>query len=250
MKIQFYANNEPIDLTTLQCGQVAPTPCSTVCANTGRDIETVCVDDLIAEIGTEVSYKELDQYLTADPDAIAQKLALTLTELSKSGILKRRHVEPIQAGVRDYYIKPLAGETIHLVQSVCVNGRCLEANHRGNCCESGKCKPRMGGFVFEPMDKIVLDEALCKECGNIEVVYTAYVSHDACDIDKVLIDRYKEIIIQGAAGRLRKMAALPWSMPQLGMDLMRSYEIGKTQAFIDAASGYLESRRSLDGGGW
>jgi hypothetical protein len=247
---QIYANGELVTPEVINCNQPALCePCIT-CANTGRDIEMVCLDDLIAEIATDVAYKELDQFLTADANAVAQKLALTLTELSKTGVLKRRHVEPIQKGVRDYYIKPPVGETIHLVHTVCVAGRCLQQNRQGNCCETGKCRPDTGGYVFEPMDKIVLDEALCNECGNIEVVYSTFVSTDACDVDKVLIERYKETIINGTTGRLRKMGALPWSMPQLGADLMRQYEIGKNQAAIDVATSYMAGSSTYDKGGW
>jgi hypothetical protein len=249
---QLYMNNELVPPEALTCNGINTPACAAciTCANTGRDIETVCLDDLIAEIESEVAYKEQDQFLTADSNAVAQKLALTLTDLSKTGILKRRHVEPIQKGVRDYYIKPPAGETIHLVHSVCVAGRCLDQNRNGNCCESGKCRPAMGGFVFEPMDKIVLDEALCVECGNIEIVYSTFVSTDACDVDKVLIERYKETLIAGTAGRLRKMAAFPWSIPLLGADLLRTYEMGKQQAAIDVATSYMTGHSSFDAGNW
>lgn len=222
---------------------ITPGECCTTCDNSGRDIEMVNLDDIIDVLAPETAYKEGDEYLTAPKEAIRLRLSDILTELTKaSGILLRRETICVQQGVRDYYITPVVGERIDVIHSVCVDGLCMDPRNNNLCCNTVGC--RCGapgyGFVFEPMDKIVLDKAICNECKNITVVYSAFVANDACTVDKVIIERYRRAIIAGVSGKLRKMGGVPWSIPALGQDLLREYEGLRTQATIDAGTGYVD----------
>jgi hypothetical protein len=246
--------NEPYFLNdqslTLESIAQEGTQCCNVCDNTGRDIETVCLDDLVEEIRPYTAYSKNDVYMFAPDDAIRQQLGYVLQDFTKrSRVLKRRFRTKIQAGLRDYYVQVVEGEKIDMVESVCVAGICLQPNRNGNCCESKSCKS-FGGFVFEPQDKIVLDKQKCNTCGDIEVVYYSYVNDASCNVDRILLDRYKEDIINGTAGKLRKMAGFAWSIPALGQDLMKQYEAGRAQAAIEATQGFITGSSTFDNGGW
>ena len=210
------------------------------CDNSGRDIEIVTAAELIPYIRAETAYKDGETVAYADAGIIEQQLAFTLTDFTKrAGILERTMKMPIQAGVRDYYIKPPPGETISLVRSVCVAGVCLDGFQSGACCANNKCRPMRGGFVFEPQDKIVLDQATCNECGDIVVQYETFVSNTACTVDKIVIDRFQEAIVQGAAGRIRNMAGFAFTLPNKAASLKAEYDRAVNQAKIDATRGYL-----------
>jgi len=233
-----------MEITDFSCTPaITPGDCCTTCDNSGRDIEMVSVSDLADIISPETAYKDGEDYLTAPHDAVLLRLSDILTELTKaSGILLRRETISVQQGVRDYYITPVVGERIDVIHSVCVDGRCLDVRNGRLCCSGGGCRCGApgNGFVFEPMDKIVLDKAICNECKKITVVYSSHVANDACTVDKVIVERYRRAIITGTAGKLRKMGGVPWSIPALGQDLLREYEGLRTQASIDAGTGYVD----------
>lgn len=241
-KARLFSNG--MEITDLSCNPgVEPGECCTVCDNSGRDIETVSLDDMISIILPETAYKEGSDYKTAPDEAVRLRLSDILTELTKaSGILKRQATIPVQAGVRDYYIPVPDGERIDVVHSVCVDGQCLEPRVGKSCCETSACRcgSEGRGFVFEPMDKIVLDKAFCNECKKITVVFSTFIANDACAIDKMVIERYRRAVIAGTAGKLRKMGGVPWSIPALGQDMLREYEGLRTQAAIDAGTGYVD----------
>ncbi|MGL4996903.1 MAG: hypothetical protein ACRC6G_12100, partial [Deefgea sp.] len=221
--------------------------CVATCDNSGRDIELVNIADLIPYVRAETAYKDGDTVAYADAGAIEQHIAWTLTDFTKqTGILSRRAVIDIQAGVRDYYITPPQGETVYRVSSVCVNGHCLTGYRGSECCTTGKCRSSRGGFVFEPLDKIVLDEATCKDCGKIEVQYTTHASNTACTIDKLVIERFQEAIVMGAGARLRKMAGFGWSLPAKGLDMHRDYKMAIDQYKLDDAEGHMNGNHQMN----
>lgn len=233
-----------MEITDFSCTPaITPGECCTTCDNTGRDIEMVDLNDLIDVLAPESAYKDGDDYLTAPNEAIRLRLSDILTELTKAtGILLRRETICVQQGVREYYVTPVVGEHIDVIHSVCVDGQCLDPRNNKLCCNGSGCRCGApgNGFVFEPMDKIVLDKAICNECKNITVVYSAFVANDACTVDRIVIERYRRAIIAGVSGKLRKMGGVPWSIPALGQDLLREYEGLRTQAAIDAGTGYID----------
>lgn len=236
----FYVQGKPLTFNGCTAVLGTPTPaCDRTCDNTGRDIELVPASDLLAYIKPETAFKEGDSILYAETTTIEQHLAWILTEFTqKTGILQRKSRIDIQAGVRDYYITPPPGEDIHRVYSVCVKGVCMDSQRREACCRAGSCGHQRGGFVFHPQDKIVLDEATCKECGVIEVQYETFVSNTACTIDKILMTRYQRALVAGAAGSIRKMAGFGWSLPAKGLDLEREFKLAMDRAKIDETIGY------------
>lgn len=227
-------------------GSAPENECCNTCDNTGRDIEMVAIADLIPFVRAETAYMKNDEVMYADAATIEQHLAWTLTDFTKqTGILSRKLTIDIQAGVRDYYITPPEGETVYRVTSVCVNGDCLQGFRGEPCCSSSHCTSSRGGFVFEPMDKIVLDEATCKDCGKIEIQYISHASNTACTVDKLVIERNQEAIVMGAGGRIRKMAGLPWSLPAKGLDMLRDFKMAIDQYKLDDTEGHLNQRGSL-----
>jgi hypothetical protein len=241
-KARVFSNG--MEITDFSCKPaITPGECCSTCDNSGRDIEMVDLDDLVDIIAPETAYKVGDDYLTAPNEAIRLRLSEILTELTKSsGILLRRETICVQKGVREYYISPVVGERIDVIHSVCVDGRCLDVRNNKFCSNGrvGRCGMPGNGFVFEPMDKIVLDQAICNECKNITVIYSAFVANDACSVDRVIVERYRRALITGTAAKLRKMGGVPWSIPALGQDLMREYEGLRTQASIDAGTGFVD----------
>jgi hypothetical protein len=221
-------------------GDVPENECCVTCDNTGRDIELVEIGDLIPFVRAETAYKDNDNIAYADAAIIEQHIAWTLIDFTKqTGILVRRAVMDIQAGVRDYYIAPPAGETVYRVTSVCVNGECLTGYRSEQCCNTGNCRSERGGFVFYPLDKIVLDDATCKDCGKIEIEYITHTSNNACTMDKVLMERFQEALTMGAGGRVRKMAGFGWSLPAKGLDMMREYKQAIDQYKLDDTEGHI-----------
>lgn len=241
-KARLFSNG--MEIKDLSCNpQIEPGECCTVCDNSGRDIETVGLEDLVDIISPETAYKDGEEYKTAPNAAIRLRLSDILTELTKaSGILRRKAVIPVQSGLRDYYIPVPEDERIDVVHSVCVDGLCLEPGNSKSCCEGFGCRCGQSGrgFLFEPMDKIVLDRAICNECKSITVIFSTFTANDACVIDKMIVERYRRAIISGTAGKLRKMGGVPWSIPALGQDMLREYEGLRTQAAIDAGTGYVD----------
>lgn len=247
----FYVQGKPLSFNGCKAILGAPSEtCEQTCDNSGRDIELVEATDLVPFIRAETAYKEGDSVMYADASMIEQHLAWALTEFTqRTGILQRKAKMPIQAGVRDYYIEPPPGEEIYRVASVCVNGICLGSNRRQECCSMGQCRSARGGFVFQPQDKIVLDEAVCNECGFIEVQYETFVSNTSCTIDKLLVTRYQRAIVAGAAAGIRKMAGFGWSLPAKGLDLEREFKIAMDRAKIDEATGYSNGRQMINNWG-
>jgi hypothetical protein len=238
-------------LTFNGCRAVIGTPqdaaCGNTCDNSGRDIELVNIADLIPYVRAETAFKDKDTVAYADTGMIEQHLAWTLTDFTRqTGILSRRSVIDIQAGVRDYYITPPQGETVYRVTSVCVNGICLTGYRGAPCCTSGQCRSSRGGFVFEPLDKIVLDDATCRDCGKIEIQYTTHTSNNACTVDKLVVERFQEAIVMGAGARLRKMAGFGWSLPAKGLDMHRDYKMAIDQYKLDDAEGHANGKHQMD----
>jgi hypothetical protein len=223
-----------------------PEVCCETVDSAGRDIQIVPIADLIPFVRAETAYKDNDNTAFADGGMIEQHIAWTLTDFTKqTGILSRKAKIDITANTREYLITPPAGEEVYRVTSVCVNGYCLQGYQGEQCCSNGKCYNERGGFTFLPPNKIVLDDATCKACGKIEVQYITHASNSACTIDKLLIDRFQEALTYGAAGRIRKMAGYPWSIPAKGLDLLREYKMAIDQYKLDDAEGHLNGRHQM-----
>ena len=234
------------------CVVPAPVKCVTSCQNLGRDVETMCTDDIVIEATKYYTYKDGTERYTAPENAIENALKQSLQRFTReSRILRRRAVMTTQKGVADYYIEPLNDEQIHAIESICVDGECIPFAD-GICCDEDECASNGSfnyrGFTFEIPNKIVFAERSCRDGAKITVKYIAETTNDACSFDKVVWDRHKQAILSGAAAHLLTLPSWEWTAPSFGLNEERRYLMLLAQAQIEAARRYGRISKTMYSG--
>lgn len=244
------------------------TPCQniTTCCNDGRDIEMMSWGKWIPWVRAYTNYRDKGgNVLTAPDDMIGIAVRQAAADFSReTRVLRRIAKMDIQKGVRDYYVKPLDGERISLVDVVCVDGERLEPirkqhewsgypslyNHdngyyshdNGYSCFHRK----YGSFTWNIPDKLVLTNEPCIENkGAIFIEYHASVSEDACQVDSMLYERYREGIQRRAIETILSIPGYEWARPDFAIDSARRAEIETTRAKIDVMRGYASGHESV-----
>lgn len=242
---------------TVPCAPILTCPCVT-CDNLGRDVEMACLTDIIKHVLPAVTYKESTERMAAPENSIVQAITETVFDFTKkSRLLERRAVIKTQREVLDYYIEPLADEQINLIKSICVDGICIEFAN-GRCCDD-RCAayyqqffgcsdigymPMMGTYAFEPPNKIVLTEPPVTDDLKIIVKYYAMSTQTACNVDKLVFDRYLDAIVSGAQARLLTLPAWEWTAPSFGLNAERKYQMKLAEAALDVTRGFAVHKQT------
>jgi hypothetical protein len=210
--------------------------CHTENLDLGRDVEFECLDPFIASLKSWGTYKDGTDRLAAPDQALSEFVRLTLQEFTrKTTILRRRATMKTVANVATYHITPLPNEQIHRIESICVGRYCIPFKD-GLCCDT-ICQTvhlgRMQSFSFEIPNKIIFSSADCVAGQDITIKYVAESTHDACLVDKQILARYKDAIVQGAAARLLTQPAWEWTSPSFGLNAQKKYDKLLTEAKID-----------------
>lgn len=223
------------------CAAPVCVPCVTECLTINRLVNFVCLDDFVTAIKKYGTYKEGTERLAAPDTALYDEVRYALQDFTRHSFALRRRANLVTvAGKRDYDIEPLANEQIHRIESVCVNGECLPFKD-GQCCDV--CEYGISGWSFELPAKIVFDRADCAGI-KIEVKYIAETTHDACLVDDIVLKRYKEAIINGAASRLLTLPAWEWTAPSFGLNAQKKYDKLLAEAKIDRWNRFTRSRNA------
>ncbi|WP_439242463.1 hypothetical protein [Lonepinella sp. BR2474] len=196
-----------------------------VCDNDGRDVEFISLTEFLPRVTLIAKGVPDDvalEYLRQSAQTLAQD----------SRLLKRELHLDVQAGVRDYYLEQGDNEQVHYVQSVTF-GKCGEKQHCLDKCHlpAMRCDDR---FVFEPNDKIILKNTPKTDGENqLWVRYFATPSQTACEVDKLLFDRYHDVVVNGALSNLLYMRQYDFADAQLAVLYEQRFKQGIAKAKID-----------------
>lgn len=217
-----------------------------------------CAFSVCDHNGREVAFVALSEFLPrvrliakGVPDDVAlEYLGQAAVDFAvKSRLLKRRLVADIQASVQDYYLEAGEAEQIHLVQLVSVGCDCGGGFSRTSCAvRGGYCDSQNGVFDFLPPDKVWLKqppEADVEE--GLLVEYVAAPTQSACEVDRLLFDRYQDGIVSGALGYLLLMNQYGFADPHLADVYERRFKKAVNQAKIDVAREFKTASRHLMG---
>ena len=233
-----------------KCNSPAPVEYS-VCSNDGRDVEFVPLTDFLPQVRVVAQ---------GVPDDVALEwIGATLIEFARNTkILRRIAVISVQAGVRDYYIESGDSEQVHLVHGLdygnCHRGESFDNLRsymfgRNGCGCQGcnipiqRCDNHI--YKFEPPNKIVLKKTpvVDKEAG-FRIDYIAIPTQSACEVDKLIFDRYQSTIVSGALANLLLFRKYEFADTQLASVFERKYKIGENQAKIDVVSEFKQGFQS------
>ena len=235
-----------------KCNSVSPVEFS-VCGNDGRDVEFVPLTEFLPQV--RVVAKGV-------PDDVALELiGMVLIDFARNTKISRRTaIIDVQAGVRDYYIEAGDNEQVHLLHGLDY-GHC--AQRRGdaidllrgysfglNGCSCQGCNVPIQRcenhiYSFEPPNKIILKKTpmMDKEAG-LRMDYIAIPTQGACEVDKLIFDRYQSVIVAGALANLLLFRKYDFSDPQLAAIYERKYKTGENQCKIDVVSQFKQGFQS------
>ena len=223
----------------MNCGCLNP-KCGTVqavnftCDNDGRDVEFIALEEFLPRITLIAK---------GVPDDVAlEYLRQSAQTLARDSLLLKREIRlDVQAGVRDYYLENGDNEQVHYVDDV-------QFGKRKSCCSSFTPKRYYScdDFSFEPNDKIILRKAPKVDAENqLFVRYFAIPTQNACEVDKLLFDRYHDVVVNGALADLLLMRQYAFADPQMAMLYEKRFKQGIAQAKIDVAQQFDTAVRSL-----
>lgn len=211
----------------MNCSCLKP-KCGTVqavnftCDNDGRDVEFIALEEFLPRITLIAK---------GVPDDVAlEYLRQSAQTLARDSLLLKREIRlDVQAGVRDYYLENGDNEQVHYVDDV-------QFGKRKSCCSTFTPKRPYAcdDFSFEPNDKIILRKAPKADAENqLFVRYFAIPTQNACDVDKLLYDRYHDVVVNGALADLLLMRQYAFADPQMAMLYEKRFKQGIAQAKID-----------------
>lgn len=235
----------------MSCGCLKPKCGNTIAPvfsctdNDGRDVEFIGLDEFLPRVTLVAK---------GVPDDVAleyiRQAAHTLARESK--LLKRELRLDVQAGVRDYYIQAGDNEQVHLIHSVGYHNMHSQriCGCGGESCFVALKQCRSNHFSFEPPDKIILAKSP-KEDGESELIvqYFAMPTQNACEVDKLIFERYHDVVVNGALSWLLMMRQYDFADPQMAMLYSKEFRKGITGAKIDTMREFETGTQKLAYGG-
>lgn len=199
---------------------------SFACENDGRDVEFIDLGEFLPRV-TLVAKGVPDEVAVEYLRQSAQTLA------RESLLLKRTAYLDVQAGVRDYYLEQGDNEQIHLIHAVQFGkAKCWQGCQTDCLVPLKGCRSRH--FTFEPSDKIILANTPQADGENqLRIDYFAMPTQTACEVDKLLFDRYHDVVVNGALANLLLMRQYEFADPQMAMFYDKQFKQGIAKAKID-----------------
>lgn len=225
----------------MSCGCLKP-KCGTQpaqqfwCENDGRDVEFIPLTEFLPRITLIAK---------GVPDDVAlEYIRQACQTLARDSLLLKRDLHlDVQAGVRDYYLENGDNEQVHYVRYVRFGKEqrpCIAGFQRMERCE---CRD----FVFEPNDKIILRKAPKVDAENqLFVRYFAVPTQNACEVDKLLFDRYHDVVVNGVLADLLLMRQYAFADPQMAMLYEKRFKQGIAQAKIDVSNQFQNKLQTLN----
>lgn len=208
------------------------------CDNDGRDIEFISLTEFLPRVTLVAK---------GVPDDVAlEYLRQSAQTLARDSLLLQRDLRlDVQAGVRDYYLENGDAEQVHYVSHIqLAKGFCP---YRYNERVSHRYFAERNDFVFEPNDKIILTNAPKQDAENrLSIRYFAIPSQNACEVDKLLFDRYHDVVVNGALADLLLMRQYEFADPQMALLYEKRFKQGLAQAKIDVANAFQNRQQNLN----
>lgn len=183
------------------------TDCFSVCAHDGREVEWADLAEFLPRV-------RLVARGVPDDVALEYINAAAVRFARLTGVLKRRAVVDIQAGVQDVFLQAGEHEQIYRVDTV---QQCGDVQ-----------------WQFQPPDKIWLEKMPCADVPRgLLFEYTALPVQAACMVDKLLLDYYQDGIVAGALAELLLMRQYDFADVSLAAVYEQKFTSAKNQAAID-----------------
>lgn len=206
------------------------------CSNDGRDIEFVSLAEFLPRVTLVAK---------GVPDDIAlEYIRQACQTIARDSLLLERTLElDVQEGVRDYYLENGDAEQVHYVSHIQLGGSRSACDTHRKPLGYWSCRE----FVFEPNDKIVLTETPKADSENyLMVKYFAMPNQNACEVDKLLFDRYHDVVVNGALSDLLLMRQYEFADPQMAMVYSQKFKQGIAQVKIDVMNRFQRSSHIIN----
>jgi hypothetical protein len=158
--------------------------------------------------------------------------------LSRTLALEVDMTTDLQAGVKDYDIRPPDGYRVHLVRQVCVGHDGCEVEYRGMSrapCGEMRCRE----YWFNPPGTLLVGYESCEDMPDGLLVRASIApTQDSCYIDRDIYERYGEVIAEGALSRILIMPNTAWYNPPSAGIMLRRFGFGVNRAKNDKGREY------------
>jgi hypothetical protein len=194
-------------------------------------------------------------------EAYVRNAAIEFCE--RSAVVKREVFVDLQCDVQEYLLEPPDSDSMRTVsidficdargqrhylrpnQPCQLNCPCLCAGawEGGPLQQTGTAPLQIAWLSLwfqQPNSLFVRSPVRADTQGALRVSLNVAPKRDACDLDRVLFDRYLMTLVAGAAGYLLMQPKQDWSNPQLAAKYERDFKIGQARGATDALIG--ESR--------
>lgn len=211
--------------------------------NDGRDVEFIALDEFLPRVSLVAK---------GVPDDVAlEYLRQSAHKLARNALLLKRELRlDVQAGVKDYYLETGENEQVHLIHSVEYEEKGRKCGCSSQACFVALKSCRSDKFSFEPPDKVILHKAPSEDKeGQLVVHYFATPTQNACEVDRLLFDRYHDVVVNGALAELLLMQQYEFANLNTATLYQKNYHKGIAMAKIDFARQYETGTQRLGYGG-
>lgn len=196
-----------------------------------EEVPKVSVDEFLPELELE--------FTDASHDILVNYVLRAITTLCQRANVLRRFVDlNTQPGIFNYALEPVDCMSVLAVMNICftcgsVCNRHLVKLNRSSCTRPCLCGD---SHVWVEHDtELVFDRPGGRYRAEISVMPT----REACDVDRVLIDRYLDCIQLGVRGAMYTIADKPWSSIQLGHTLLTQFRQSCASAAVERMTGNM-----------
>lgn len=161
---------------------------------------------------------------------------------TRSQVLKRTTEIELIACASEYLLDLEECERVVSIREVCGYEVLREAP-----CTEPNCYGRYVWFV--PPNNLMISPTPVESGDKVRVVVSVAPTQDCCEVDEMIYQRYREVIIDKALSMLYQIKQARWFDLQLSLQHDRQYKAGLVQASADRIFGVKRGKIKMKAGG-
>lgn len=160
---------------------------------------------------------------------------------TRTQVLRRTFEITLECGADEYLIDLNEDERLVSLKGSCSGYELLRSAPCGTNCYGRS-------MWFVPPQYLMISPKPTGSGGKLTITTSVAPNQDCCEVDRLLYDKYREVIINGALARLHLVKSAKWYDPNLAVVFSREYQRGIAQANSERLMGVARNKIKMTGG--